>query len=108
MLFECARARRIARDAPSEVEDLGLDSKEFLGVMDDVAAVRNIMEHWADVINPRAQEPHEHITKAGLKIAVDASSIIILGRDEIYKGKLNLYDVYQYVVVKLEQMDRRT
>jgi hypothetical protein len=104
MLFECARARRIARDSSANIENLGLDSKEFLGIMDDVAAVRNVMEHWADVINPRTQKNHNHVSKGGLKISVDESSIIILGPEEIYKGPLNLYDVYRYIMLKLKKM----
>jgi hypothetical protein len=104
MLFECARARRIARDAPEAVKNTGVDPAEFLGVMDDVAAHRNVMEHWGDVINPRAQNIYRHTSKAGLTIALDESSMIIMGPEEIYKGKLNLYDVYTYVVAKLTQM----
>jgi hypothetical protein len=42
MLFECARARRIARDAPVTVNTIGVDATEFLGVMDEVAAHRNV------------------------------------------------------------------
>jgi hypothetical protein len=54
--------------------------------MDEVADHRNVMEHWGDVINP-----------------VDEASIIILGPGEIYKGNLNLHDVYTYVLAKLKQ-----
>ena len=86
MLFECSRARRVARDAPEAVKKIGLDPTEFQGVMDEVAAHRNVMEHWGDVINPRAQKTHTHTSKAGLKIALDESSTIILGPEEIYKG----------------------
>jgi hypothetical protein len=108
MLFECARARRIARDAPETVNTIGVDATEFLGVMDEVAAHRNIMEHWGEVINPRAQKMHTHTSKAGLKIALDESSTIILGPEEIYKGNLNLHDVYTYLVAKLEQIGERS
>jgi hypothetical protein len=101
MLFECARARRIARDAPDAVQGIGIDPEEFLGVMDEVAEHRNVMEHWGDVIRPRAQTMYNHTTRAGLKIAVDESSMIIMGPEEIYKGQLNLYDVYTYIVAKL-------
>jgi hypothetical protein len=104
MLFECARARRIVRDAPLDIQRLGIDTDEFLGVMDDVAATRNVMEHWADVKNPREKKSHLHESKDGLKISVDEVSFIILGPEEIYKGQLNLSDVNKYIVSKLAQL----
>jgi hypothetical protein len=104
MLFECARARRIARDAPDALTAIGIDPAEFLGVMDEVAALRNVMEHWGDVINPRAQTVHSHTTQQGLKIKLDESSLIMLGPEQIYKGQLNLHDVYTYIIAKLEQI----
>ena len=103
MLFECARARRIARDAPDAVQGIAIDPTEFLGVMDEVAQLRNVMEHWGDVIRPREQQLHRHTTKQGLRVVVDESSIIIMGPEEIYKGQLNLHDVYTYIVAKLTQ-----
>jgi hypothetical protein len=103
MLFECARALRTARDAPEAVQSAGIDPAEFVGVMEDVRAHRNVMEHWRDVINPRAPKMHAQTTKGGLKIASDETSMIIVGPEEVYKGKLNLHDVYLYVVAKLDQ-----
>jgi predicted metal-dependent hydrolase len=100
-VFECARARRIARHAPDSVRGHGIDPDEFSGVMGDVAAHRNVMEHWADVINPRKPKIHRHTTPEGLRITVDEVSWIIMGPEQIYKGKLNLYDVYVYIVAKL-------
>jgi predicted metal-dependent hydrolase len=100
-VFECARARRIARHAPDSVRGHGIDPDEFSGVMDGVAAHRNVMEHWADVINPRKPKIHRHTTPEGLRITVDEVSWIIMGPEQIYKGKLNLYDVYVYIVAKL-------
>lgn len=103
MLFECSRARRIARDAPEMVRNVGIDPDEFNGVMDDVAAHRNVIEHWADVIKPRKPKMHKRTTPGGLKIAVDETSWILVGPKEIYKGRLNLYDVYVYLIAKLGQ-----
>src|SRR4051812_24356864 len=85
-LFECARARRIARDAPADIKSLGVDTDEFLAFMKEVAEHRNVAEHWGDVINPRSLTAHKTTTKSGLKIAVDESSLVYMGPEEIYVG----------------------
>jgi hypothetical protein len=104
VLQECARAHRIARDAPDTVRALGVDPDEFVGFMADVNQHRNVGDHWADAINPRKPKPHQHVSPDGLKIAVDETSVIVRGPTEIYKGKLNLYDVYCYIEAKLGQL----
>src|SRR5436305_15286161 len=62
MLFECARAKRIARDAPDAVEAIGIDPAEFTAFMEDVVNHRNVMEHWTDVIRPRAPTKYARTT----------------------------------------------
>ena len=62
------------------------------------------MEHWADVIRPRTPTMHRRTTPRGLKISSDETSWITIGPEEIYKGKLNLYDVYVYIVKKLNEV----
>ncbi|TPQ34279.1 hypothetical protein C2U70_17385 [Bradyrhizobium guangdongense] len=105
MIFECARSRRIARDAPDEISRFGIDQDEFLAVMDDVARNRNVQEHWLDVKNPRTLRSHGRTTPAGLRIAVDETSLIVLGPEEIYKDQLNLYDVHRFIRQKIEQIE---
>ncbi|MGJ5022323.1 hypothetical protein [Bradyrhizobium oligotrophicum] len=105
MLFECARARRIVRDAPASV-DLRVDRDEFSVVMEDVAKNRNVQEHWQDPINPRKPKTQQHTLPNGLTMAVDEVSLIIKGPQEIYKGKLNLYDVYCFLQQKITQMNK--
>jgi hypothetical protein len=107
VLFAYARAYRIARDAPEDIKSLGLDPDEFLTSMKDVAEHRNVAEHWGDIKIPRPLKSHQLTTKGGLKIAVDESSLIYMGPEEVYVGKLNLHDVYKYIVLKLEQIGAR-
>jgi len=104
MLFESARARRIARDAPELVKDCGLDRQEFLDVMNAVADLRNVMEHWTDPDKPRRREVSGHEIR-GLKIAVDETSIVVIGPEIVLKGPLNLYDVYRFVCSSLSRMN---
>ena len=49
VLYLCARAKRIARDDPATVNALGVDAAQFDAFMQDVAAVRNVAEHWQDL-----------------------------------------------------------
>lgn len=106
LLFECARAVRIARDAREDIKALGIDPEEFLAFMKDVAQHRNVAEHWRDAINPRKLTQHEGISRQGITMSVDESALIYMGPTEVYVGKLNLHDVYQYVAAKLVQAGR--
>ena len=103
-LFLCARANRIARDAPNDIDATGISAAKFQEFMGDVSKTRNVAEHWGDVINPRKAKIHTHNSQVGLKISVDETSYIVLGLEEIYSGSLNLHDVYLFVTTKLGQM----
>jgi hypothetical protein len=103
MLFECGRARRIARDAPETLATAGLDRDELLEATNAVAELRNVIEHWTDPKKPRPTSMAMHEV-GGLTVATDETSIIILGREAVLKGKLNLYDVYRFVCATLERM----
>ena len=104
MLFDCARAVRIARDAKAAVAALGVDVEQFLASTNDVKVTRNVIEHWTDILKPRVPKLHSRVSNDGLKIAVDETSLIYMGPTEIYKGKLNLWEVYQFVTMVLERM----
>lgn len=103
-LFLCARANRIARDASAEIDAVGVSATQFKDFMKDVNDVRNVAEHWGDVINPRKTKTHTHTSQIGFKIGVDETSYIVLGPQEIYSGSLNLYDVYLFLGAMLERM----
>lgn len=103
-LFLCTRANRIARDASADIDATGISAEQFQKFMGDVSTTRNVAEHWGDVIRPRKTKAHTHLSKVGLKIAVDETAYIVLGPDEIYSGSLNLHDVYLFVNTRLEQM----
>jgi hypothetical protein len=103
-LFLCTRANRIARGASGDIDATGINAAQFQEFMADVSKTRNVAEHWGDVINPRKVKPHTHTSQIGLKIAVDETSYIVLGSEEIYSGSLNLYDAYVFVTMTLEQM----
>ena len=104
MLFECSRARWIARDDPKLLEACSLDRKEFLAVMDAVANLRNVVEHWQDPKDPRPLDATQHRI-GSLTVAVDEASFIILGPQTVLKGRLNLCDVYQFVCSALARFN---
>jgi hypothetical protein len=106
VLFQCTRARRIARDAPDVVKSLGVNVDQFRDFMRDATNVRNVSEHWGDVLNPKKRKSHSHISRAGLTLSVDETSLIVIGPDEFYIGPLNVYDVYSFIVLTLEEIDK--
>jgi lysyl-tRNA synthetase class 1 len=106
MLFECERARRIVRDDEQLSRSLGLDRQGFLNSMQNVSSIRHVIEHGADVKNPRQPKQHIHTTKQGLKISVDETSVIFFGPEEIYKGPINVYDIYVYIKSTLQMVDK--
>ena len=103
-LFLCTRANRIARDASGDIDATGISAAQFQEFMRDVSKTRNVAEHWGDIIAPRKPKTHRHTSQIGLKIAVDETSYIVLGTEEIYSGSLNLHDIYLFVTMMLEQM----
>jgi hypothetical protein len=107
VLFDCARANRIARDDAAAVNSLGVDAGQFTAFMKDVADVRNVSEHWQDVINPRKPKSHSHTSTAGLKLGVDETSMITLSPTEIYVGPLNVHDVYLFITNTLNMIEQK-
>jgi hypothetical protein len=105
VLFLCARAKRIARDDPATVKALGVDAAQFDAFMQDVSEVRNVAEHWQEVIKPRQPKPHQHVSSSGLSLSVEETSLIMLGPTEVYVSQLNVHDVYLYVVQTLEKIE---
>jgi hypothetical protein len=99
--------RRITRDAPDVIKSLGVNVDQFRDFMTEATNVRNVSEHWGDVINPRKPKPHSHISRAGLTLSVDETSLIVLGPEELYIGPLNVYDVYKFILLALEQLDKQ-
>lgn len=107
MLFECARARRIAKDDPASLKDVGLNPEEILIATANVARVRNTIEHWADPKKPRPLKDHKHVLPSGLKIAVDETSTIVVRSDRAtYKGDVDLYELYEFIVAQLTRLRR--
>lgn len=100
-------ARKIARDAPTEVAAIGIDVNEFLRETKAIADIRNVAEHTDDVVNPRKASVHSHTTPEGLRIATDETGLVVLGPTRIFRGPLNLYDTYVYISNKLTEIDSR-
>jgi hypothetical protein len=66
-LFLCTRVNRIASNAPAEIDAVGVNAEQFTNFMDDVRTLRNVAEHWGDVIRPKMPQSHSHLSNKGLK-----------------------------------------
>jgi hypothetical protein len=104
MISECATAYRIARDASTEIKALGIDTDEFLARMRDAKNPRDVKQHQHEVKNPRKSRLYGRVTGQGLTMSSDETSLIYAGPTEIYMGRLNLYDLAQYVTAQLALM----
>jgi hypothetical protein len=97
MLLECERARRVIQQDKAVSEELGLDKDAFLASTKEASTTRHVIEHGRDVNNPRTGKLHSHTTKQGHKIAVHEGGLIFVNPEEIYKGPINLHDLYLYL-----------
>ena len=104
VLFSCARANRIARDAQDEIRQAGVNVDDFLAFMKTINIVRNVTEHWTDVEDPRPLKLHTHVSSDGLIGRVDETALHVRGPKEILKGPINVYDVYLYVCRTLTEI----
>lgn len=90
-VFHVTRARRICEHGAGS---LGIDRTErklFLRATTKVPGVRDVNEHGFDPGATSKPSMHRH---GGNFAAVDETSMIVLGPQNILMGPLNLYDVY--------------
>lgn len=97
MMAECARAYRLARDAPDDIKAIGVDPAEFTTRMKAVKDTRDVIEHHQEVKNPRAAKGHVHLLPGGLKVGGQEGGLLVLGPTQILNGRVNLYDINVYV-----------
>lgn len=98
-VFHTIRAGRIAEHGPSELPLNRVERTQFKKIADDVLGVRDVNEHGYDrhkkgggqVTRPAIHLHHD------LGVALDETSLTILGEHEILMGPLNLRRIYERV-----------
>ncbi len=96
-VFHVVRSRRICEAEASNLKVTRENRKRFLAGTEAVLRVRDVNEHGFDPPRPgKASRPtmHLHVER---DVALDETSLNILGEQEILMGPLNLYAVYMPV-----------
>ncbi|MFF8800902.1 MULTISPECIES: hypothetical protein [unclassified Methylobacterium] len=98
-LFNAARAYRIYKHGKSVLKLPRELRKEFEQVLEPVIAVRDVNEHGFDshqIPGKKNLRPTLHL-HAEFDAAVDETSIIALGPEQVLVGPLNIYNLYQTI-----------
>ena len=90
-IFELWRAYRLGKQAEQEIAEAGVDMHAYFLRLKSLDGIRNVTEHYRDAKNPREAAVHEHDQGA---IALDETSLIVFGPEQVLRGDANLFDMY--------------
>jgi len=90
-IFELWRAYRLGKQAEKEIAEAGVDMQSYFDRLKSLDGIRNVTEHYRDAKNPRQAAIHEHAEGA---VALDETSLVVLGPEQVLRGDANLFDMY--------------